>query len=90
MTISANETYAKFMDELRSKLEIVKKFYLIHDNASIHGGLQTDNENNFVINLPPYSLFLNPIESVFFKLKIIQEKTSENGNNDRDNIQRNI
>lgn len=67
--VCTKETYVEFMDEVRSKLEIGKTFYLIHDNVSINGRLQTHNVIYIAINLPPYSPFLNPTESVFSKLK---------------------
>ena len=57
--------YQDFISELSSSLPGTPH-YLIHDNARIHG----NTISNFqIINLPPYSPFLNPIEAFFAKLK---------------------
>ena len=63
------ETYGSFIQEVSGKLNLNQKYYFIQDNASIHGNAETGNQNHIMVNLPPYSPFLNPIESVFSKLK---------------------
>lgn len=60
-----HDVYQDFIEELSSKLPD-GNYRLIHDNASIH----FDTISIYrVYNLPPYSPFLNPIETVFAKLK---------------------
>jgi len=61
------EVYQTFISELIAKLP-ERKHYIIHDNASIHLGITTPNHVE-IIQLPPYSPFLNPIEAVFSKVK---------------------
>ena len=63
------ESYRTFIMEMNEKLNLGGKYYFIHDNASIHGNIDTGNQNHIMVNLPPYSPFFNPIESVFSKLK---------------------
>jgi len=58
-------TYQEFIEELSAKLP-VDNCILIHDNASIH---RESISIHRICNLPPYSPFLNPIETVFSKLK---------------------
>lgn len=62
------DDYQEFIHELSSRLPN-QKHYLIQDNAPIHRSSFTPNASHIITNLPPYSPCLNPIESVFSKLK---------------------
>jgi len=61
------QKYQEFINELDGKLPETRH-YLIQDNASIHKNVNSSHELKF---LPPYSPFLNPIEAVFSKLKLL-------------------
>jgi len=65
--------YQDFLIELDGKLPPTEH-YLIQDNASVHKNVTSRNNLQY---LPPYSPFLNPIETVFSKLKsIVRSKLS--------------
>ena len=74
-----NNTFNDFLCKLDALLGEERAF-LIMDNCRIHYGLQGLSEQHSVHYLPPYSPFLNPIESVFSSLKaeIKQEVSSLN------------
>ena len=63
-----NDTYQEFLMEVSLKLPN-GVYYLIHDNASIHSPTISTTDLHEIVNLPPYSPFLNPIETVFSQLK---------------------
>ena len=58
--------YQAFIDELSEKLP-ARPYFLIQDNARIH---MNTSSIHTMVNLPPYSPFLYPIEVFFSKLKI--------------------
>ena len=57
--------YQSFINDLSSILPGTPH-YLIQDNARIHFNTASNHE---MVNLPPYSPFLNPIEAFFAKMK---------------------
>ena len=63
-----HELYQEFITNLSIKLPDTLH-YLIHDNASIHNRTLTTSSLHNIIHLPPYSPFLNPIETVFSVVK---------------------
>lgn len=63
------EGYAEFVAELEAKLGASQKYYLIHDSDSVHQDVSTRHAVHVVTHLPPCSPFLNPMESVFSRLK---------------------
>jgi len=67
MGSATKEKYQQFINELDEKLPPTRH-YLIQDNASIHKNVNSTHEMKY---LPPYSPFLNPIEAVFSKLKLL-------------------
>ena len=64
------EDFEAFLLEIRELLSIenLDDFVIVMDNASIHHNLNVP-EGLFLKYLPPYSPFLNPIESVFSVVK---------------------
>ena len=65
------ETFQQFITELEQICAPSdnEQFIFIVDNAPIHRAITTSNEFAEIKFLPPYSPFLNPIESVFSKVK---------------------
>ncbi|CAG8835550.1 16683_t:CDS:1, partial [Cetraspora pellucida] len=71
---SANaDTFAEFIQELIFLVPTNKKKFLIMDNAVIHHAYIVkdivEDSSHEIFYLPPYSPFLNPIESTFSKVK---------------------
>ena len=52
-----------------TKIDIYNSYVIVLDNARIHHGLSLPDNSPEIVFLPPYSPFLNPIESVFSVIK---------------------
>ena len=57
-------SFHDFINELGRKLSQLENVFFIMDNASCHG-VVSSNLKHALINLPPYSPSLNPVEETF-------------------------
>jgi len=70
-------SFSEFMDEILAKLNELqfKQAIIIMDNVAFHKNVSIrekfNQENRTLMFLPPYSLFLNPIENLFSKWKLL-------------------
>ena len=72
-------TYSEFIIEL-SEILAHAPHYIVMDNCRIHYNVYLDRPEHSLVYLPPYSPFLNPIESAFSALKAnIKARLSEPG-----------
>lgn len=62
------EKFVTFLEEL-SQLVADHEVFFIMDNCRIHHNILLNDPNHQIVYLPPYSPFLNPIESAFSVLK---------------------
>jgi transposase len=75
------EKFSEFLTEL-SEMIAGSEHHIVMDNCRIHHNIQLDREEHCMVYLPPYSPFLNPIESAFSALKAaIKERISSPGFN---------
>ncbi|CAG8550074.1 7116_t:CDS:1 [Racocetra fulgida] len=65
--------FKRFLIQLKRLLPVNQKRYIILDNVKFHHSPEVTNvlrgTLHEIIYLPPYSLFLNPVEKVFSKVK---------------------
>ena len=64
-------SFSEFMDELLAKLDELqfKQAIIIMNNVAFRE--KFNQENRKLMYLPPYSPFLNPIENLFSKWKLL-------------------
>jgi transposase len=74
-----NATFSEFLTELSEILADAPR-YIVMDNCRIHYNVYLHRQEHTMVYLPPYSPFLNPIESAFSALKAdMKERLTQPG-----------